>query len=42
MIEIGWSSVVLRLLIGFPFWNPTPGAERSTKAPEDETGQFGG
>jgi hypothetical protein len=28
MIEIGWSNFVLGLLIGFLFWNPTPGAQR--------------
>jgi hypothetical protein len=27
MIEIGWSNFVLGLLIGFLFWNPSPGAQ---------------
>jgi hypothetical protein len=26
MIEIGWSTFVLGLLIGFLFWNPSPSA----------------
>jgi len=40
MIEIGWSNLVLGLLIGYLFWNPPPRGGVSAQLPDDEAGRY--